>query len=331
MDQRDSRADCDEACCFERGECEALMRAQKDSFEPGTATIVDFFYWIDERHRIYLKRQMGMSKPWTDDPILRDWKFTNVFRQLDRGTVMLRGMLHDATVAPEHREGGIAASIDEVVWNIMWYRLFNLDTHALEMGWVSGSQRSTLYEYLRGKAAKGEKIFTSAHMTTGVCGEPKVETYIRACEDAWDRRWHVTQACQHGTLEAVFHALLPGYMIGRFVAYEMACDLRFVPALWPELHPRDVLGWANMGPGAARGLARLGLLPTLRFTAQAEGVAMMQKLHGEALAGRVSQPVLDGSWPFELREIEHSLCEFDKYQRVKRGEGQARMKFNGRA
>jgi hypothetical protein len=26
-------------------------------------------------------------------------------------------------------------------------------------------------------------------------------------------------------------------------------------------------------------------------------------------------------WPFEMREIEHSLCEFDKYCRVKFKEG----------
>lgn len=31
--------------------------------------------------------------------------------------------------------------------------------------------------------------------------------------------------------------------------------------------------------------------------------------------------------PFELREIEHSLCEFDKYERVRRGEGRPRQLF----
>lgn len=304
------------------------MKAQKDSFEPGTAKLDDFFYWIEERTRIYLKREADEPKPWTTDAILRDWKFTNAYRQLDRGTVALRNFIVEPAISNE-------APIDWVVWNIMWYRLFNLDEHAVDPlgGFIPGDERKALYEYLRLRKNNGAKVFTSAHMTTGVAGEDKIDTYIRACEDAWMRRELVVEACKVGTLESVFNALLPGYMIGRFIAYEIACDLRFVAGLWPGGSPTDVLTWANMGPGAARGLARLGLLPTLRFTAQQEGVWHMSNLHTLAVdVGRVPDAVRQAiPWPFELREIEHSLCEFDKYQRVLRNEGQARMKFNGRA
>jgi hypothetical protein len=31
--------------------------------------------------------------------------------------------------------------------------------------------------------------------------------------------------------------------------------------------------------------------------------------------------------PLEMRDCEHSLCEFDKYMRVKLGEGRPRQKF----
>src|SRR5690606_20140250 len=129
----------------------------------------------------------------------------------------------------------------------------------------------------------------------------------------------IVNACEIGRMEEVFTVLLDGYMIGRFVAYEIVCDLRFVASLWPDSRPLDVLTWANMGPGAARGLTRLGLFQTLKFTAQREGLKFMQDLY------RISPSyLLDEVWeapvPFELREIEHSLCEFDKYQRIKRGE-----------
>jgi hypothetical protein len=33
--------------------------------------------------------------------------------------------------------------------------------------------------------------------------------------------------------------------------------------------------------------------------------------------------------PLELREIEHSLCETDKYLRVANGEGRPRAKYEG--
>ena len=49
--------------------------------------LLDF---MQERQRIYLKRQAGEPWPWTDDPILRDYRIENVFREQDRVTVWLR-------------------------------------------------------------------------------------------------------------------------------------------------------------------------------------------------------------------------------------------------
>lgn len=46
----------------------------------------DFLGFVAERHRIWEKRQAGLPAPWTDDPVLANRKFTNVFRVLDPGT-----------------------------------------------------------------------------------------------------------------------------------------------------------------------------------------------------------------------------------------------------
>src|SRR5690606_16361670 len=128
--------------------------------------------------------------------------------------------------------------LDVLVFNVIAYRLFNLDEHANEYGFTT--DREDFYRYLRMLHANGRKIFTSAHMTTGVFNENKVDTYIRACEDAWSNRWKIVNSCEQGTMEAVFTDLLDGYMIGRFVAYEIVCDLRFISRLWPRLMPSDV-------------------------------------------------------------------------------------------
>lgn len=43
-----------------------------------------FFSFISKRHLIYKNRFVEkLEKPWTDDKILMDFKFTNVFRDLD--------------------------------------------------------------------------------------------------------------------------------------------------------------------------------------------------------------------------------------------------------
>lgn len=278
----------------------------KQDIKPGHAQLTDLAYWINERHSIYCKRAAGVPWPWTDDPILRDWKFTNAFRQLDKGTVWLRRMLEPVT------------SPDLIVFNVMWYRLFNWWEHAQNLG--ATCSLSELEQYIRKCHGDGKQVFTGAHMTTGRAFEDKHETYLEACKMAWERRLEVLQACLNFSMAEVFEKLLSFYMVGRFVAYEIVCDFRFVlSGRW-----RDTLAWANMGPGAKRGLTRLGA----PCDTQKDGVDSMVLTHTLLLTNEMlSSEVLHCEWPFELREVEHSLCEFDKYQRVKTGAGRPRSRY----
>lgn len=54
-----------------------------------------FEEFVKERHRIWERRQTGEPGPWTEDPILRSHKFTNVFRILDPGSQFLLTDLFD--------------------------------------------------------------------------------------------------------------------------------------------------------------------------------------------------------------------------------------------
>jgi len=72
----------------------------KRPFRPGPGSVVDIagrklklspvvdtlFRWMTERHAIHQRRLAGQPWPWTDDPILRQHTFTNVFRIYDRVT-----------------------------------------------------------------------------------------------------------------------------------------------------------------------------------------------------------------------------------------------------
>lgn len=286
--------------------------------EMGTATIEDLAYWISERHRIYNLKEQGEPKPWTEDEILQKYKFTNAFRQLDKGTVALRKMLrlHDDCSKED------AALL---FFNIVWYRLFNWYEHAENLGFVDNFE--DLENYINERARTGKKIFTGAHMTTGVAFEDKHESYLRACRGAWDNRLQYSQTILDlDTMESAFLSVLSIYMVGKFVAYELVCDFRFTSLLD---NATDKLTWANMGPGAQRGLRRLGM----PHKNQAEGLESMRKLYRKLNLPYelLSSHVFNAEVPFELREVEHSLCEFDKYQRVKRGEGRPRGRYNGMA
>jgi hypothetical protein len=123
-------------------------------------------------------------------------------------------------------------------------------------------------------------------------------------------------------MEKVTRKLCEIPMVGNFVGYEIACDLRFTPLL---KNATDIFTWANLGPGAKRGLTRLNMTPG--HTAMVELFKMAPKYLSDSVMLHVGG---SNEWPpFEVREIEHSLCEFDKYIRAKSGEGRPRMRYDG--
>lgn len=293
------------------------MASRLKDIKSGSVSLADFAYWINERTSIYNKKEAGLPKPWTDDEILQQYKFTNAFRQLDRGTVVLHDMIDEKDVGLLNQE--------LTFFNIVWYRLFNWHEHAYNCGWVT--HFTELEDYILKCSQTHKKIFTGAHMTTGVAYEDKHISYLRAAKIAWERRHEFVSFIKNNqTMEAVCEELLSLYMVGKFIAYELVCDLRFSSLL---KNASDKLTWANMGPGAQRGLKRLGL----PHENHQQGLSSMVLLYERLMEAEnlLDYNVKCANVPFELREVEHSLCEFDKYCRVKFGEGRPRGRYPGGA
>lgn len=301
-----------------------------DPIKPGSSRVEDFFAWMGKRHEIWCKRDKGLPRPWTTDPILHEYKFTNVFRELDRGTIALRKMeerhvdLWDVSRrrTPDWKTAGL------IVWNTFWYRMFNLDIHAKEYGF--SSTPDTLYSYIRYRYRRGLQLYTGAHMTNG--GDtltPKHEAHIPVIQRVWEERETLARTIYESmSIRTAFEELRLFRYCGPFIAYEMASDLR-----WSVLfEPVDCYEWANVGPGCRRGMIRLGYEPNvgtmilLWARAKKELPLVVRRHHPLAV-----KPDDDPLWPpFELREIEHCLCEFDKYERVRLGQGKTRSRYADR-
>jgi alpha-glutamyl/putrescinyl thymine pyrophosphorylase clade 1 len=82
-------------------------------------TVVFDSYWkfAAERYRIYQRRLGGEPGPWTDDPILSAYKFTNVFRACDRVSQFL---IKEVIYNPDG-----PTNAEEVVFRILLFKLFN--------------------------------------------------------------------------------------------------------------------------------------------------------------------------------------------------------------
>lgn len=268
-----------------------------------------FWYWISERHNVFLQKEQGLPKPWTEDEILRTYKFTNPFRENDKGTVWLR---------KNFLEPHIDDPKDLIVFNVAWYRMFNWIGTGELLGWQTDWQPEQVKEKLTDALLSGQQVFTGAHIVRSAFGMPKVDSIVDVCTDFWNMRHEIVHISElHKRLEVTFHFLTGIDYVGPFMSYEIITDLRHTRVLEDAT---DIMTWANAGPGAIRGLQRLGLPAT-------PPSAALESMRG--LLSRSVASLPEGFPLLEMRDIEHSLCETDKFCRVKFNEGKPRGRYNG--
>jgi hypothetical protein len=273
-----------------------------------------FFWYAQERYTIMCRRNGNQAAPWTQDPILQQYRFCNVFREDDKVTSWLRNSFRSPW-----RSNPI------VIPGVIAFRFFN----RIESGEIllrEGLLSSWRPEALRA-AFKGVKpIVGAAYIIKTPNGKSKLEGIIEILDKVWNAHYDTSlteTVLSLSTMEDMVSYLETFPYIGKFTAYEIACDLQYTEFFKPV----DTMAWANPGPGAQRGLQRLcygKLGPKLYDSVM---LTMMQHLL------RMSQQVLywPGHWPrWDMRTVEHTLCEFDKYERARLGEGTPKQKFEGR-
>lgn len=305
------------------------------------------FAWMTERHAIYARRQQGLPKPWTSDPVLQQYRFCNVFRELDTTTIWIRKNIREPYAQHENLWFMLAMArtfnrvefLRQIVGDpIYWPRgeTFNLDS---------------LASFADAEIAAGRPVYTGAYMIRAESNPRKPwyswskQHYI--CEIVLGRLWadrerwvrfldrerfpmercgEESKARDPIRLEYVWRALAedPRYVgWGPFMTYEWVTDLRWTRYLNDA---PDIMTWANAGPGALRGLSRLANDGALgRLPRQGEALGMMRQILEDSRPSAIR-------WVgprLEMRDIEHSLCEYDKYERVQRGEGKPRSRYAG--
>jgi len=288
-----------------------------------------FFAFARERHNIYLKRVTGAPPPWTDDPILRRYKFTNVFREVDRTTVWFR----------EH--------IREPLWNdprvlfaTVAFRWFNkievgevLHNHFLFLNWSAEVAENRLREaFPKGPYVNGAYIIKTPDGMDKLKGVLWCIEKFRTVQDPLRKgrtvRETLVEHFPNWSLQRAWEHLREFPYLGDFMAYEVVTDLRHTYLL--ENAP-DIMTWANPGPGACRGYGRVTGEGVDRYDRGKERdrqivIGGMQSL---LLAGG-NDIYWPHAWPrWEMREVEHTLCEFDKYERARLGEGKPKQLFRG--
>lgn len=277
-----------------------------DYFHP--EALEAYWYWINERHKIFLKRARGDLPPWTEDPILQNWKFCNVFRKNDKQSQLLT-----KNVILPHWNDNPAL----MLFNIYAFRAFNwwptykylVDCVSPNKGWINKWEPDDVADLLETRTKIGGQQLTSgAYMIRGREGMPKYESIVQTLDHVWRMSRGVAHVIgQMHDMQSVNNVLMEQQFWGwgHFTTYQILLDLIESPLLE---HPTDLNTWCEFGPGAIRGI-RL-IWPKLRsaeFLPQA--IELQQNQHRR----QSHVPELN------LQDIEFSLCELSKYLRIKNG------------
>ena len=287
----------------------------------------EFYSFMYERHMIWHRRFVKrLPPPWTKDPLLRDYKFTNVYRELDYGTLWYLSHVYPA---PEVQRRPRL----ELVWRTLIYRLVNRVQTFEKIPIISYQDWPRLHrlwlDSLR-KLHKTESVFTGAHLTlpvgAGNSGSSKVDKLGLVLKGAYKQFETLCLDLERAKdLQAAFHILRRIECVGPFISYEICCDLMYVKFL-----PFKENDWVNPGPGCKTGI-RL-IFPTTKTDEGCRGRIQELQRSQESRFRRLglSFPYLHRGELLTLRSIEHSLCEYAKYWKAKHGVGKARILFKPR-
>lgn len=324
------------------------------------AGIKKFFKFCRERHSIYLRKEAGLPRQeWTEDPILEKYKFTNVYRELDRTTAWFSKHVRQPM-----------RDLPHVLLATVVFRMFNriqtgeavfCQGDLIASGGPFGAFADTgNTSYLKHaiKAACGSGPYvTGAYIISSPPGYDKLDGMLKVVGDFYKRRcekphcgaqdWMccAERLLSHThSMEQVWNWLREFDYLGNFHSYEIVTDLRHTRLL---ADAPDKLTWCSPGPGARRGMNRILGRP-LDFKIKTHDLISLMGalLEGNAWSyewwpkpwedtGKLASGDYEffthdlrstaSQWPaWEMREVEHSLCEFDKYERVRRGEGRPR-------
>ena len=266
-----------------------------------------FYSYINERHAIYIRRQAGVKPFWTEDKILQTYSFCNVFRELDTVTIWLRENWKEPYA--DHPNLPFAMAVA---------RQINCPDTLQEIGFPEHWNPGRVKAIMQGRMDRGEKVYTGAYMLTGTLGGTKVEQTIdKILTPLYENQPEI----HPDSLQKTWSEYLPYAGFSGFMAYEVVTDLRHTKYLG---NARDIYTWANPGPGAKRGLNRINGRE-LTWSPNREPDRWNREM--KDLLDR-SPGYLQGHIDvLEMRDIEHCLCEFDKYERVRLGQGKPRAKY----
>ena len=216
----------------------------------GTEVYDTYWRFAAERQEIYFRRLANPVGPWTNDPILEDFRFTNVYRISDRVTQYLVKEVQYSGVRPQSRA--------EVFFRTLLFKLFNrIETwEAIErklgpVGWRT-TPLDRIVKVLDEETGRGKPVYSAAYIMPppSLGHERKHANHVallgRMMEDRLADRLAAADS-----LQAAYEMILGYPGVGPFLAFQYCIDLNY-----STLMDFDEGEFVVAGPGALDGIAK---------------------------------------------------------------------------
>jgi hypothetical protein len=266
-------------------------------------------YWrfAAERMSIFYKRLVDPDGPWTDDPILSRYRFTNAYRATDRvSQYLIRNVQYreDRTQAP-----------DELFFRTILFKLFNkIETWELierELGTVSwqSTELDRISRVLSEAFRRGARLYNPAYImpSPGFGFTRKHDNHLallrKMMDDGLAGRLRISRS-----LEEAYRLILGYPGLGPFLSFQYAIDLNY-----SDLLNFEESEYVVAGPGALDGIAKCFVETGMTaaeiihwMVDRQEAEFARLQLDWRGLYGRRLQPI----------DCQNLFCEISKYARV---------------
>ena len=267
-----------------------------------------YWYFAFERQNIFFKKLNGCSYPWTDDVILRDYKFCNSYRVNDRvSQYLLKNVIYN----------GKKYSSSDVIFRIVLFKLFNKESTWELLIKNFGDVTLDSFDFnsysnvLEKSILDGNPIYNDAYIScaTKAFGyDRKHDNHLALLKKMFleDRAYEKILNCKF--MKDAFLILKSYPLIGDFMAYQLVTDINY----------SDVVNWSEdefcvAGPGSLRGIKKCFV--DKEGLSNEDIIRYMYEHQDEEFKRLGFDFKRIGDRKLQLIDCQNIFCELDKYCR----------------
>lgn len=268
-----------------------------------------YWYFACERQNIFLKKLNNLPAPWTDDEILRTYKFCNSYRVNDRvSQYLLKNVIYNNKKYTK----------ETMLFRIILFKLFNKEStwelllENFNDVTLENFNQSKYLNVLKNALNNGVKIYNDAYISCANKAfgyDKKHDNHLALLNKMFvvDKVQNKILECK--TMKDAFNIIKSYPLIGNFMAYQLVTDINY----------SDIVNWQEneftiAGPGSIRGIKKC-FINKGNMTDEEIIKYMYENQDKEFKRLNLNFKRIINR-PLQLIDCQNIFCELDKYLRV---------------